>query len=205
MVLQNRVTPFGDIITHRARGEFLGNRGGRFHDGSKQLLKRHWRSKAWLICLLDFKGRSREVMGAGYTEVFFLDEATALAAGHRPCFECRRASANAFKAAWAKGNGWKAAPSAPEMDTCLHNVRCAVAGTGALPARDASRLPNGAFVSLEGSAWLVNNGSMLRWTPAGYDQRRKASGKFTILTPAMTIGALEGGYRPHVHGSADCH
>ncbi len=155
MTLQNRVTPFGDIIAHPARGTYLGNRGGRFHDGEKKLLKRHWRSKAWLICRLEFKGRSREVMGPGYTEVFFLDEATALAAGHRPCFECRRASANAFKAAWVTGNGLNSAPSAPEMDTYLHAGRGAVVGTDQRASHQASKLPDGVFIAHEGRAWLL--------------------------------------------------
>jgi len=202
MVLQNRVTPFGDIITHRARGEFLGNRGGRFHDGSKKLLKRHWRSKAWLICVLDFKGRSREVMGHGYTELFFLDEATALAAGHRPCFECRRTRANAFKSAWATGNGWETAPTAPQMDTCLHQDRCAVAGTDHLILREAAQLPDGVFVVLQGRAWLISNGFMLRWTPKGYDKICRASGAVSVLTPVATVAALAAGYRPHIHVSA---
>jgi len=203
MTLQNRVTPFGDIIAHPARGTFLGNRGGRFHDGSKKLLKRHWRSKAWLICQLDFKGRSREVMGHGYTEVFFLDEATALAAGHRPCFECRRASANAFKSAWTDGNGRKSAPSAPEMDTLLHKDRCAVAGKDHRAIRETSQMPNGVFVALKGHAWLLSDGFMVRWTPAGYDKKRRCGGTAAVLTPADTVGALAAGYRPDIHHSAN--
>jgi len=142
-------------------------------------------------------------MGPGYTEVFFLDEATALAAGHRPCFECRRASANAFKAAWASGNGLNSAPSAPEMDTCLHAGRSAVAGMDQLAIREMSQLPDGVIIAHEGGAWLLSDGFMLRWTPAGYDKKRRCAGAVSILTPAATVGALTAGYRPDIHKSAE--
>src|SRR5690242_19291681 len=103
MPLQNRVTPFGDLITTPARGLFMGNRGGRFHRDDRTLSGRRWTSRQWICCRLAFNDRRRQVWRTGYTELFFLDEVTALAAGHRPCFECRRADARAFAAAFAEG------------------------------------------------------------------------------------------------------
>jgi hypothetical protein len=122
MPLQNRVTPFGEIVAHPARGMVMGNRG-ILHDSGRRLHPtRRWTHKTWICCLCEFKGRHRAVMTPGrYTELFFLDEATALAAGHRPCFECRRADANQFAAAWAHGNGGPL-PSAGDMDAfCMRN------------------------------------------------------------------------------------
>jgi hypothetical protein len=104
--LQNRVTPFGDVVAIAQRGLFIGNRGIIHDPATKTLLGRRWTTKAWLVCVLDYKGRHREVMGGRtWTELFFLDEAVALAAGHRPCFFCRRRDAEAFRAAWAKAKG----------------------------------------------------------------------------------------------------
>ena len=106
MPLQNRVTPFGDIVAIPERGLMMGNRGIIHDPASRRLLDRRWASMAWIICLCEFRGVRRKVMsGRSWTELFFLDEATALAAGHRPCFYCRRQAAEAFRAAWAKGNG----------------------------------------------------------------------------------------------------
>src|SRR5476649_2859048 len=121
--LQNRVDPFGELIATPARGLFMGNRGGRIHTASRKLRKRRWASRQWICCVLDFKGRQRDVWGRFYTELFFLDEVTALAAGHRPCFECRRADAVAFAAAWARAFGLQIPPRAPEMDKVLNAER----------------------------------------------------------------------------------
>src|SRR6476646_8354138 len=122
MPLQNRVTPFGELIASPARGTLLGNRGGRIHDDERKLTARRWTSKQWICCQLDFNNRHRKVWGDGYTELFFLDEVTALAAGHRPCFECRRADAKAFAEKWAEAWGG-GIPYAPEMDEVLHAER----------------------------------------------------------------------------------
>jgi hypothetical protein len=120
--LQNRVTPFGDVVAIAQRGLFIGNRGIIHDPATKTLLGRCWTTKAWLVCVLDYKGRHREVMGGRtWTELFFLDEAVALAAGHRPCFFCRRRDAEAFRAAWAKAKGGKT-PLAPEiMPYCMRS------------------------------------------------------------------------------------
>src|SRR5579863_10770447 len=103
MTLQNRVDPFGNLNAVAARGTMFGNRGGRFHTDSKTLTARRWASRQWICCLLDFKGRQRDVWGRFYTELFFLDEVTAFAAGHRPCFECRRQDALRFRQAFSLG------------------------------------------------------------------------------------------------------
>src|SRR5882724_9980746 len=123
MPLQNRVTPRGDIITTPHRGLFTGNRGIIHDPASKTLLKRRWTNKAWIVCVCEFKGHHRDVMGTqSWTELFFLDEATAFAAGHRPCFFCRRDDANAFRAAWERGNG-VGGVRAPAIDETLHGER----------------------------------------------------------------------------------
>src|SRR3954462_1185126 len=123
MPLQNRVTPLGELVADPARGTLFGNRGGKFHRDNRTLGARRWASRQWICCVLDFKGRQRDVWGRYYTELFFLDEPTAFAAGHRPCFECRREEATAFASAWAKAAHEKKRPSAPEMDIVLQDER----------------------------------------------------------------------------------
>ncbi len=123
MPLQNRVTPFGDIIAVTQRGSLMGNRGIIHDPATKTLLKRRWSSRAWIICVCQFKNVRRDVMARrSWTELFFLDEATALSAGHRPCFYCQRQRAKEFQAAWADGNATEL-PSAPQMDAILHDER----------------------------------------------------------------------------------
>src|SRR6476660_1150001 len=119
MPLQNRVTPFGELIADPARGTMFGNRGGRFHRDDRTLGARRWASRQWICCALAFKGRRHNVWGpTSYTDLFFLDEVTAFAAGHRPCVECRRADATSFAGKWAQAKGG-AVPYAPEMDEVL--------------------------------------------------------------------------------------
>ena len=123
MPLQNRVTPSGDIIADPHRGLFTGNRGIIHDPATKTLLKKRWSSPAWITCLCEFRGWRRQVMGRrSWTELFFLDEATAFAAGHRPCFFCRRDDANRFRAAWEQGNGVTAV-LARDIDAVLHRER----------------------------------------------------------------------------------
>ena len=123
MPLQNRVDPFGELFAAPARGLFMGNRGGRIHTDDKRLTKRRWASRQWICCVLHFKGRQRDVWGRYYTELFFLDEVTALAAGHRPCFECRRKDAEAFARGWQQAFKLVRPPRADEMDQVLHAGR----------------------------------------------------------------------------------
>src|SRR5579862_8165650 len=142
MPLQNRVTPFGELVAVPARGTLFGNRGGRFHTDAKTLTARRWASRQWICCVLDFKGRRRDVWGRFYTELFFLDEATALAAGHRPCFECRRKDAQAFAEAWRVATGAADPPSADEMDWVLHDQRCSGRSSDGPVEVGPHRLPN---------------------------------------------------------------
>jgi hypothetical protein len=120
MPLQNRGDPFGDLFADAARGLLMGNRGGRLHDGQRKLGARRWTSKQWICCRLDFNDRHRTVWGDSYSELFFLDEVTALAASHRPCFECRRKEAERFAALFARGNERARAAA---MDEALHAER----------------------------------------------------------------------------------
>ena len=145
MPLQNRVDPFGNLFAAPARGLFMGNRGGRFHTDAKTLTARRWASRQWICCVLDFKGRHRDVWGRFYTELFFLDEVTALAAGHRPCFECRRQDAVAFAEKWRQAQKLRASPKAGEMDAVLHGERLK-GRLKRLHRRAIDELPDGAFV-----------------------------------------------------------
>src|SRR5262249_21355168 len=148
-----------------ARGTFMGNRGVIHDPMTRTLLKKRWALKAWLICRLHYKDAHREVMARrSWTELFFLDEATALAAGHRPCFYCRRVEAEAFRTAWAHGNG-SDLPTAPEIDAILHRERVDRRGKRIhrLPC-PVARLPDGAMVAAEDQAFLVVGGRALHWS-----------------------------------------
>jgi hypothetical protein len=202
MPLQNRVTPFGEIIALSSRGMFTGNRG-ILHDPATRMLRRCWANKHWLTCLCAFKGRRRTVMAPGHwTELFFLDEATALSAGHRPCFECRRKDAEAFRAAWASGNGGSE-PKAAEIDTILHDERLVARKKRVHPLDcQISALPDGAMVNVGEDSYLVVAQSVRRWTPSGYVAANLGSVCATLLTPPSTLRAMAAGYRPRFHPSA---
>lgn len=204
MPLQNRVTPEGEIIATSARGTLMGNRGGKFHTPDKHLKQRRWSSKTWIACRLVFRDRWREVMGQGYTELFFLDEATSLAAGHRPCFECRRAEASNFLECWSRARGFIDRARAAEMDEILHAER--ILENGSKPTFEAlfGDLPTGAFVQYLDAPHLVLAGRLLKWTPEGYRDRASpdASLKLDVLTPASTVAAILAGYSPDLHASA---
>lgn len=193
MPLENRVDPYGVIITTAARGAWMGNRG-LLHDRDRRV-HRDWRLKAWLICRLEFRGRQRNVMTPGfYTELFFLDEATALAAGHRPCFECRRADYLRFKAAAGFAETRVAA-----LDEELHGQRLDETGVKAVWTCEAAALPDGAFVALNDVPWLKWRGALYPWRPEGYGPPRPMpSGAVDVLTPRLTIDAIRRGYVPQV-------
>src|SRR5437870_2829078 len=159
MPLQNRVTPLGEIVATAQRGLFTGNRGIIHDPATKTLLNRRWATKAWIICLCEFRGRRREVMATrSWTELFFLDEATALAAGHRPCFYCRRDDANRFRAAWEKGNG-VADIRAREMDAVLHRERLERGKKRLHPLPiPVAQLPDGAMVQRGQESFLIVQG-----------------------------------------------
>jgi hypothetical protein len=202
MPLQNRVTPTGDIIATPHRGMFTGNRG-IIHDPATKTLTRRWASRAWLTCLCEFRGRRREVMGGrSWTELFFLDEATALSAGHRPCFFCRRDDANRFRAAWEEGNGVRRV-LARDIDAVLHRERLSGAKKRmhALPM-SLQELPDGAMLQQAAESYLVLQSRALKWSPAGYRNAPNAINDAMLLTPPSTLRALSAGYRPVLHKSA---
>jgi hypothetical protein len=203
MPLQNRVTPFGTLIATEERGTLMGNRG-RLHDEARHV-RRNFQLQRWIICLLDFKSRSREVMRPGhYTELFFLDEATALAAGHRPCAECQRQRFDLFRETWAIANPEftdKEKPRAPTIDAVLHNERIGAKSF----CNSIDELPNGTFLSDNGSdAYVVLNGKLRLWKPGGYeiDPSTTLSFPARILTPASIIKTLSKGYPAAFHWSA---
>jgi hypothetical protein len=201
--LQNRVTPQGDIIATPHRGMFTGNRGIIHDPATRTLLTRRWSSNAWLTCVCEFRGRRRKVMGGrSWTELFFLDEATAFAAGHRPCFFCRRDDANRFRAAWEEGNG-VADILASEMDAVLHRERLEgrKKRLHALPM-PLQQLPDGAMVQAGTESYLITQGAALLWSPGGYRRPQNALIEAMLLTPPSTLRALSAGYRPVLHKSA---
>ena len=204
MPLQNRVDPFGELNAVAARGTLFGNRGGRFHTDAKTLTKRRWASRQWICCVLDFKGRQRDVWGRYYTELFFLDEPTALAAGHRPCFECRRKDAEAFAEAWRVARGLRIRPYADAMDDVLHRER--LDGRAKRTHRRAvGTLPDGAFIAIEGAAFAIKGNVLLRWTPEGYagGKPRPRGVSVDVLTPPAILAVLSAGYQPRWHPSAE--
>jgi len=205
MPLQNRVTPRGEIVAVAARGSLMGNRG-RLHDGERRLVRGHVPGyRAWVTCVLRFKGRRRVVMTPGrYTELFFLDEATALAAGHRPCGECRRADFLRFKRAWLAGNRRLRLPAdvtiAP-IDRQLHAERLDAQGRQRTFDADPATLPDGVFVARadDPAVWLVWRKRLWPWSATGYGEpRRIGRGSVVVLTPRSTVAALAAGYRPAV-------
>lgn len=204
MTLQNRVTPFGEIIATPERGAYMGNRGGRIHHNDRQELQtRRWASRQWITCLLEFKGRHRMVMQPNrYTELFFLDEATAFAAGHRPCAECRRDDFSRFMTAWAIGNP-ELVPEGRrlrvgDVDTVLQRERTTRARQHVTFGSRLGDLPDGVFVAREGEAWLVKGGHLRKWTAGGYGRSIPVESDRTgdVLTPRSIVSAFQAGYRP---------
>lgn len=202
MPARNRVTPLGEIEAFPLRGAWTGNRG-ILHSG-REIVRFH-ASDLWIVCALEFKGRWREQwQPRHYTFLFFHDEAVALAAGHRPCAECRRRSYDEYRAAWAEGLG-VAAPSAREINRRLHGERI-VRGSHRrrlheLPWRD---LPDGAFVLLDDSPAVVVGDRLIGWTRAGYrgERARPGAGTANVLTPPSTVAALRAGYPVQIDGAA---
>ena len=203
MPLQNRVTPTGDIIATPHRGMFTGNRGIIHDPATKTLLKKRWSTPAWLTCTYEFRGRHREVMAQrSWTELFFLDEATALAAGHRPCFYCRRDDANRFRAAWEKGNRVHDVRM-HDIDTVLHHERLDHGKKRLHPLLvPLDQLPEGAMVQQGEDSFLITQGRALLWSPAGYAAAEQLSGEVTLLTPPSTLRTLHAGYRAVLHPTA---
>ncbi|WP_315771082.1 MULTISPECIES: hypothetical protein [unclassified Bradyrhizobium] len=203
MPLQNRVTPMGDIVAAPHRGLFTGNRGIIHDPATKTLLNRRWSSPAWLVCLCEFRGKRRKVMATqSWTELFFLDEATALAAGHRPCFYCRRDDAKRFRAAWEEGNGVRSL-RVSEIDRVLHRERLDRGRKRLHPLpMPLAALPDGAMVQAGEESFLIRKGWALPWLAAGYDAPRAGITDALLLTPPSTLRAIKAGYAPVLHPSA---
>lgn len=199
MPLRNRVTPFGDIVALPGRGTLTGNRGVLIDDERRMV--RPWQTKRWIACLLSHKGIRRKVMQPhAWTELFFLDEASALAAGHRPCAECRRDDYRRFRDLWERHVSSPAGADA--MDAVLHRQR--VDGRAKRTHRDdLESLPDGAFVVIENAAWLVHGRHLYAWSDAEYGARRpRFRGEIDVLTPRAVVTILRAGYRPAIHPSA---
>jgi hypothetical protein len=204
MPLQNRVTPDGEIIAHPARGQFMGNRGC-LHDD--RTIVRRWNTRLWITCLTSFAGRRRPLMTPGrYTELFFLDEAVALAAGHRPCAECRRGDFERYVGFWCEGLGGPR-PRPPEIDATLERARVDRRAKRQVTFEaDLADLPDGSFIRHSGETrpLLVLGDRLFPYDPVGYDAplERSGSAKVTVLTPRPNLAVLAAGYRPVVHPSA---
>ena len=192
MPLQNRVDPYSNLCRTEFRGQLMGNRG-LLHNERQEII-RPWQLKRWIICVLDFKGRQRNVMTKGrYTELFFTDEATALSAGHRPCAECQRDKLSLFKKYWTAANGISI-KSLTEMDDYLHEERIN-------PVKQEiilRELPDGVFIEYEGGPYLVLNKSIHRWTFEGYKQQIEMmpSEVVKVLTPMSIVRSIREGYLP---------
>jgi hypothetical protein len=199
MTLQNRVTPLGDLVATPARGLVYGNRGC-LHDAERRI-RRRWQVRRWIACRLEFRGRRRSpLMQPGrFTELFFLDEATALAAGHRPCALCRRADYVRFASAWSELHPGQVGADA--IDAQLHSERVDPTTRGRrLHAARLDELPDGAFVLHRDEPYLVCGSSLLRWTPAGYDATaaRPVGEACVLITPPSLVSVLRAGWDPLV-------
>ncbi len=205
MPRQNRVTPSGEIIAHSARGTFMGNRG-ILHNRDKSLGRSRWRHKAWIICLLAFKNRHSDVMPRnGYTRLFFLDEAVALAAGHRPCAECRHRAYASFKTVWMLNKGLSSCRAA-QMDSRLHHERVQpLTRTQRTTQAPLTDLPNGTFIQLPDHAptYLVWGDGLYAYEYTHYAApiQRPIAARVSVLTPPSTVQVLKAGYQPEIDAS----
>jgi hypothetical protein len=200
MPLQNRVLPTGEIVADPARGLLTGNRG-ILHDG-RTLGRRRWTHPHWISCTLTYKDIRRMPMSPGtWTELFFRDEAVAMAAGHRPCALCRREAFQQFTAAWAKAIG---PATAPEIDRLLHTTRVTRDRRQLRHEAPAEGLPDGAFCLMGGVPHLLGRRGALRYDPSGYAPAvPRPTGPVTVLTPAPMVAVLAAGYRPLLHPTAE--
>lgn len=200
---QNRVTPFGQFDAVEVRGTFLGNRG-RLHNEAGEIGSRTFAHRSWICCLLEFKGRHRVVFSpTSYSELFALDEAVFMAAGHRPCGECRRAAFDSFKEAWRLAHGLAHLPRAAELDMALHAARLDHHGRQRTHTVQLGRLPDGVMIETPGSvggAALVWRGQLHPWSHAGYGTPfdLDPESQVVVLTPQPTVAVLAAGYSPAV-------
>jgi hypothetical protein len=202
-MLQNRVGPFGDLIKTNARGSWMGNRG-ILHNEQQQIL-RPYKLKAWITCVLAFKDRKREVMSPNrYTELFFFDEATSFAAGHRPCFECRRNDYNRFKVFWLKGNpeyGFNEKTSIQKIDDIIHQERIDRNKSKVTFEEDVYHIPDGSFILIDDKAFLVFEKKIFLWSPYGYETGKPLPEEdtLTVITPRSLIKTFQAGYQPQIN------
>ncbi|CAJ0880232.1 hypothetical protein R77567_03280 [Ralstonia sp. LMG 32965] len=204
MPLPNGVLPTGEIHSICPSAGWLGNRG-MLHDANG-IIVRQWQRKAWVTCLLSYKGRNRKpLMQPGrYTELFFLDEATALAAGHRPCGECRRDDYNHFKRAWVLGNRRPDDTTIADIDKAIHDERTSN-GDAAARLHELGTLPSGVLLDWVGVPHLWTGNALLKWTPQGYvtgDAGWLRTSNVRIITPPSVVRALAAGYVACLHKSA---
>lgn len=202
--LQNRVLPTGEIVANPARGGLMGNRGC-LHGQGRTLGVTRWRSMLWICCTLTWRDRRRDVMPPGrWTALFFLDEATSLAAGHRPCAYCRREDYLDYAHAWWRAEGGSRRPWAVEMDNRLHHERVRRTREQITRRVRFGDLPAGAMIARDGGSALVVPGAVRTWSFDGYGEPQAlAAGEVVeVRTPPATLGALAQGYRPWVHPSA---
>ncbi len=194
--LRNRVTPLGELVSHPARGLVYGNRGC-LHDDAGRIRRSH-NGRRWIACRLEFRGWLRRplLQPGKFTELFFLDEATAMAAGHRACALCRREDYNRLGAIWRELHPEQTGADA--IDAQLHGERLSGRGRRIHDVA-AADLPDGAFVLHEQEPWLVLGGELRRWTPVGYDRRvRRPTGRALAITPPSLVGVLRSGWEPLV-------
>jgi hypothetical protein len=204
MPLQNRVLPTGEIVADPGRGLMMGNRGC-LHGRSRELGVTRWRSRLWIACVLDWQGRRRDPMPPGrWTALFFLDEATALAAGHRPCAYCRRGDYTDFSAAWQAARGPGERPLARDLDAVLHGERVDRQRRQVTRAATAGELPDGVMIRAGGQVGLYLGGSLRPWSWEGYGTPVPvgADREVEVLTPPSIARAIAAGYRPLVHPTA---
>jgi hypothetical protein len=196
--LQNRVNPFGEIVACPARGTMMGNRGGKFHRDNQTLGNRRWATHHWICCALDYKNKHHEAMGPYYTSLFFLDEVTALAAGHRPCFFCRNRDAKRFLslADAPPGAGRVTADACDRIVNVQRGTR--------QPDAPVGGLPDGAMVAVGDTAYAVRGEHLLHWTFDGYVQAipRAAIPVARPLTPPFYVTVLTRGFQPRWHPTA---
>lgn len=203
MPLQNRVDPFGLIHAVPERGLLMGNRGGCFHTAERTLKPTHWKTRQWITCVLDFKDRQRALMSEGlYTELFFLDEATALSAGHRPCYECRYADAKRFREALVRSGVFHYRPKASDLsDAIAGEIQAVLKGKSEREVVAIADLPDGAMFTTGSTAYLKWQDRAHAWRFDGYGAPAELPEKAVRLTPHITCQALTHGYTPAVHPS----
>lgn len=205
--LQNRVTPRGELEKASARGAWLGNRG-ILHNEQQQIVA-PWRHKAWVTCRLEFKGRKRNIFGPrSYSELFFLDEATAFSAGHRPCGECQREKYKLFKAAWCAANQnliRTPSPIIAQLDKHLHIDRAITGGKKVTYTEKLRNLPDGVFIKFEEKTMLLSNGHLHTWTHGGYIDpilTKDSLATVQVLTPKSIVAVFHDGFEAEIHQSA---